>query len=135
MEEKEFLINMKSFFEGIKELKKNLQEAVQRTDNITQDLLHELELASLNGVEMTKVAKQLKAVRQERRKYKDELAKVNTLKRFTDKYNNKLIVGDILKVLKDIEVLEENQKTRIYKAKVLKDLKCAEYSKEGELNK
>ena len=85
-----FLIQMKQFFEGVDILKKNLTEEIQRTEDITQDLLHELELGSLNAVEIMAVAKELKEVRQERRKYKDELAKVNTLKGFTDKYNNKM---------------------------------------------
>lgn len=122
----EFLVEMKSFFENINSLKHNLEDEVQRTDNITQDLLHELEIANLNGVEMSKVAKQLKEVRKERRKYKDELAKVNTLKGFTDKYNNKLITGDIVQTLKNLKTLENNKQTRKYKAKVLENLKCVE---------
>ena len=99
MEEKEFLISMKNFFENINSLRKNLKKEIQKEDDITQDLLHELELASLNGVEIMQVAKQLKETRKERRKYKDELEKVNILKTFTDKYNNKLIAGDIIKVM------------------------------------
>lgn len=121
-----FLTKMKQFFEGVDILKQNLSEEVQRTDNITQDLLHELELGNLDAVEMMAVAKQLKEVRQERRKYKDELARTNTLKGFTDKYNNKLIVGDIIQLLKNLKTLENNQNTRIYNPKVLKNLKCTE---------
>lgn len=121
-----FLIQMKQFFEGVDILKKNLTEEIQRTEDITQDLLHELELSSLNAVEIMAVAKELKAVRQERRKYKDELAKVNTLKGFTDKYNSKMIVGDIIQVIKNLKTLKINQDNRTYNAKVLKNLKCAE---------
>lgn len=125
-----FLIQMKQFFEGVDILKKNLTEEIQRTEDITQDLLHELELGSLNAVEIMAVAKELKDVRQERRKYKDELAKVNTLKGFTDKYNNKMIVGDIIQVIKNLKTLKTNQDNRIYNAKVLKNLKCTEEKNE-----
>lgn len=121
-----FLIQMKQFFEGVDILKKNLTEEIQRTEDITQDLLHELELGSLNAVEIMAVAKELKEIRQERRKYKDELAKVNTLKGFTDKYNSKMIVGDIIQVIKNLKTLKINQDNRTYNAKVLKNLKCTE---------
>lgn len=124
MEEKEFLVSMKNFFENINSLRKNLKKEIQKEDDITQDLLHELELASLNGVEIMQVAKQLKETRKERRKYKDELEKVNILKTFTDKYNNKLIAGDIIKVLKELKTLEKNKNNRKYNARVLKNLKC-----------
>lgn len=121
-----FLTQMKQFFEGVDSLKQNLTEEVQKTDFITQDLLHELELGNLNAVEMMAIAKQLKEVRIERRKHKDELARVNTLKGFTDKYNNKLIVGDIVQLLKNLRTLENNKNTRTYNPKVLENLKCAE---------
>ena len=124
MEEKEFLVSMKNFFENINSLRKNLKKEIQKEDDITQDLLHELELASLNGVEIMQVAKQLKETRKERRKYKDELEKVNILKTFTDKYNNKLIAGDIIKVLKELKTLEKNKNNRKYNARVLENLKC-----------
>lgn len=127
-----FLIQMKQFFEGVDILKKNLTEEIQRTEDITQDLLHELELSSLNAVEIMAVAKELKAVRQERRKYKDELAKVNTLKGFTDKYNSKMIVGDIIQVIKNLKTLKTNQDNRTYNVKILKNLKCAE-EKNGQI--
>lgn len=89
-------------------------------------MLHELELGNLNAIELTKVAVTLRDILKERRKYKDELAKVMTLKGFTDKYNNKLIVGDIIQVLKNLRTLEKNNAERQYNPRVIKDLKCAE---------
>lgn len=74
---------------------------------------------------MTQVAKALKDVLQERRKSKDELNKVMTLKGFTDKYNNKLITGDIIQVIKNLRTLKSNQENRVYKARVITNLKCA----------
>ena len=126
MTEEEFLIQMKNFFENIDKLKIDLEKQISETEYARNDLLHELELGNLNAIEMTKVAKTLKEVLQERRKYKDELAKVMTLKGFTDKYNNKMITGDIILVLKNLRTLQKNNETRTYTPRRIKNLKCVE---------
>lgn len=126
MNEEEFLIAMKNFFENIDKLKKDLEEQISRVELERNDLLHELELGNLNAVELTKVAVVLRDVLKERRGYKDELSKVMTLKGFTDKYNNKLITGDIIQVLKNLRKLKQKQENRTYKPRVIKKLKCTE---------
>ena len=126
MTEEEFLIQMKNFFENIDKLKIDLEKQIAEKELERNDLLHELELGNLNAIEMTMVAKTLKEVLQERRKYKDELAKVMTLKGFTDKYNNKMITGDIILVLKNLRTLEKNNEARTYSPRRIKNLKCAE---------
>ena len=108
--EEEFLIEMKNFFKNIDKLKTDLEQEIRRVELERNDLLHELELGNLNAVELTKVAVVLRDVLKERRQYKDELAKVMTLKGFTDKYNNKLIVGDIIQVLKNLRTLAKSNK-------------------------
>lgn len=132
MTTEEFLVNMKQFFEGIDKVRTNLEQEISKVELERNDLLHELELAKLNAVEMSKVAKKLRDVLKERRVYKDELAKVMTLKGFTDKYNNKLIVGDIIQVLKNLRTLEKNNENRKYTPRVIKELKCAETNEKGE---
>lgn len=122
----EFLISMKNFFENIDKLKADLEQEIKRIEMERNDMLHELELGNLNAIELTKVAVTLRDILKERRKYKDELAKVMTLKGFIDKYNNKLIVGDIIQVLKNLRTLEKNNAERQYNPRVIKDLKCAE---------
>lgn len=126
MTPEEFLIRMKNFFENIDSLKVDLEKQVKETEYARNDLLHELELGNLNAVEISKVAKTLKEVLQERRKYKDELDKVMTLKGFTDKYNNKMITGDIVLVLKNLKTLEKNKETRTYNPRRIENLKCVE---------
>lgn len=126
MSEEEFLIEMKNFFENIDKLKADLEEQVKETELARDDFLHELELAKLNAIEMSRVAKALKEVLIERRKYKDELAKVMTLKGFTDKYNNKLIIKDIILVLKNLKTLKNNNENRKYNARRVENLKCTE---------
>lgn len=128
--EEEFLIKMKNFFENIDKLKVDLEQEIRRVELERNDLLHELELGNLNAVELTKVAVTLRDILKERRKYKDELAKVMTLKGFTDKYNNKLITGDIIQVLKNLKTLEKKNKERTYTPRVIKDLKCTEVKNE-----
>ena len=125
-EMKDFLIEMKNFFDNVDKSKKELELAIQEKDNATQDILHEIELGNLNASETMKIVKLLKTIRKERRKYKDELQRINTLKGFTDKYNNKLITGDIIQLIKNLDTLENNLKTRTYKAKILTGLKCEE---------
>ena len=126
MTEKEFLIEMKNFFENIDSLKKDLEKEINRGELERNDLLHEIELGNLNAAELIKVAVVLRDVLKERRKYKDELAKVTTLKGFTDKYNNKLITGDILQALKNLNQLEKNKENRKYRPRIIEGLKCTE---------
>ena len=135
MTEEEFLIEMKNFFENIDELKLTLDKQIKDTELARDDLLHELELGNLNAIEMSRVAKTLKEVLQERRKFKDELAKVMTLKGFTDKYNNKLIVGDIINVLKNLKTLEKNNENRTYRPRKITNLKCVEEAKDEQIQK
>ena len=123
MTTEEFLISMKNFFENIDKLKADLEQEIKRVEMERNDMLHELELGNLNAIELTKVAVTLRDILKERRKYK---AKVMTLKGFTDKYNNKLIVGDIIQVLKNLRTLEKNNAERQYNPRVIKDLKCVE---------
>ena len=129
MNEEEFLIEMKNFFEKIDKLRIDLEEQIKETELARNDLLHELELAKLDGVGMIKVAKTLKEVLLERREYKDELEKVMILKELTDKYNNRLITGDIIKTLKELKDLKKRNTERKYKARRIENLKCAEGKK------
>ncbi|MBR3163561.1 MAG: hypothetical protein IKF17_05640 [Clostridia bacterium] len=124
--EEEFLIEMKNFFENIDKLKLDLEKQISETEKARNDLLHELELGNLNAIEIMKVAKTLKEVLQERRQYKDELKKVMTLKGFTDKYNNKLIVGDIIQALKNLKTLQKQLEERKYRPRMITNLKCVE---------
>ena len=130
MTEKEFLIEMKNFFENIDNLKKDLEKEINRVELERNDLLHEIELGNLNAAELIKVAVVLRDVLKERRKYKDELEKVTTLKGFTDKYNNKLITGDILQAIKNLNQLEKNKENRKYRSRVIEGLKCTEAKNE-----
>lgn len=113
---------MINFFNSIdKELEELYQEQSLK-DLEQQDLLHYIERNTLNAGGYAKVGKALKKVRQERRKIKNDIDRVRTIKNFTDKYNQKLIVGDIIQLLKDLKITAKKQKNAKYEYKILKEL-------------
>lgn len=131
-EVEEFAKEMNYFFTYIERTKSDLKNELRIKELEQDDLLHEIELSKLNAFELSKVAVRLRNVRQERRVIKDKLEFISTLKGFADKYNNKLITGDIAQLLKNIRNLKENWETRIYKTRVLEDLKISKMKKKEE---
>lgn len=127
-----FAKEMNYFFTYIERTNSDLKNELRVKELEQDDLLHEIELSKLNAFELSKVAVRLRDVRQERRVIKDKLEFISTLKGFSDKYNNKLITGDIAQLLKNIRMLKENWDTRIYKTRVLEDLKISKIKKKEE---
>ena len=128
-EVEEFAKEMNYFFTYIERTNSDLKNELRIKELEQDDLLHEIELSKLNAFELSKVAVRLRNVRQERRVIKDKLEFISTLKGFADKYNNKLITGDIAQLLRN---LKENWETRIYKTRVLEDLKISKMKKKEE---
>lgn len=124
-EAKILLLEMENLFTEVDNLKKELEIKIDTKNNETVDYLHELELAKLNGIEIMSIAKALIKTRKERRILKDQLALINTLKGYTDKYITKGIIADTRQVIKNIDTLKNNQDTREFVPKVVKGLKCA----------
>ena len=131
-EVEKFAKEMNYFFTYIERTNSDLKNELRIKELEQDDLLHEIELSKLNAFELSKVAVRLRNVRQERRVIKDKLEFISTLKGFADKYNNKLITGDIAQLLKNIRNLKENWETRIYKTRVLEDLKISKMKKKEE---
>ena len=131
-EVEEFAKEMNYFFTYIERTNSDLKNELRIKELEQDDLLHEIELSKLNAFELSKVAVRLRNVRQERRVIKDKLEFISTLKGFADKYNNKLITGDIAQLLKNIRKLKDNWETRIYKTRVLEDLKISKMKTKEE---
>lgn len=131
-EVEEFAKEMNYFFTYIERTNSDLKNELRIKELEQDDLLHEIELSKLNAFELSKVAVRLRNVRQERRVIKDKLEFISILKGFADKYNNKLITGDIAQLLKNIRKLKDNWETRIYKTRVLEDLKISKMKKKEE---
>lgn len=129
---KEMLTQVLTLFEDLDTIKKNIENAIYNEELKQEDYLHELELAKLNGIEIMKVAKDLRNVRQERRLQKNKLELLKTVKCFVDKYISKGIISEIKQTIENINKLIDNQNNRHYSPRVIKNLKCAKYSKEEE---
>ena len=84
--------------------------------DIKQDeLLHYIENHNIDAVRACKIVKQLKYVRGERRKVKDEIDVVVSLKNtFIDKYKNKFIEKDLIQALKNLKELEQRKNSPKY---------------------
>lgn len=124
-EVEELVTKIKDFFMTIGDTEKKLNAELIEKENIQIDLLHEIELAELNAIEFMKVAQKLKKNRHERRKVKDELAFINTLKGYTKKFTEKGIIAESEQLLKNIETYKKGLENRYYIPKVLSNLKCA----------
>lgn len=124
-EVEKFIKEMNYFFTNIERTNSDLKNELRTKELEQDDLLHEIEISRLNAFELSKTAIRLRNTRRERRKIKDKLEFISTIKGFSDKYNNKLIIGDIIQLLKNIRTLKDNWNNRVYKTRVLEDLKIS----------
>lgn len=90
-------------------------EKLSQKDMELSDLDHYLEIHSLKSYELAKVGRLRKTLREERREIKNNIEMIEVIKKFTDKYNNKLITGDIIQNLKEQGVLRKRQESPTYK--------------------
>ncbi len=90
-------------------------EKLSRKDMELSDLDYYIENYSLKCYELAKVGKLRKTLREERREIKNNIEMIELIKKFTDKYNNKLITGDIIQNLKEQGTLRKKQENPKYK--------------------
>ena len=90
-------------------------EKLSKKDMELSDLDHYIEIHSLKSYELAKIGKLRKTLREERRQIKNNIDMIEVVKKFTDKYNNKLITGDIIQNLKEQGVLRKKQENPSYK--------------------
>ena len=124
------LTDLDDLFNNLDKTKKEIETKIALKEAEQEDYLHELELGKLNGIEIMKVSNVLIKTRKERRKLKDKLEIIKTLKGYTDKYINKGIIAETRQVITNLETLQKNQETREYTPRIVKDLKCAKKKKE-----
>ena len=86
-------------------------EKLSQKDMELSDLDHYLENHSLKSYELAKIGR----LREERREIKNNIEMIEVIKKFTDKYNNKLIAGDIIQNLKEQGILRKRQENPTYK--------------------
>lgn len=114
MEVEELFRAMLNFFNNVsKDLEKE-REKLGEKDSEISDILHYLENHTLKAYELTKVAKLLQILRRERRQIKYDIEIIEIFNRFAEKYNNKLITGDILQTLKEKSKKDNKQEEPVY---------------------
>lgn len=106
----ELLKQMLNFFQNINKRMSELSVQQSKWDSIQDDFLHYIENHNMNAVKSCKIIKQLKYVRNERRKVKNEIDVIRSLKAtFVDKYNNKFIEKDLIQAIKNLKNLNQRQ--------------------------
>ena len=90
-------------------------EKLSKKDMELSDLDHYIENHSLRSYELAKIGRLRKTLREERREIKNNIDMIEIIKKFTDKYNNKLITGDIIQNLKEQGILKKKQENPKYK--------------------
>ena len=108
----QYMLNL--FNNTSKELHEEYEKLSQK-DMELSDLDHYIEIHSLKCYELAKIGKLRKTLREERREIKNNIEMIEVIKKFTDKYNNKLITGDIIQNLKEQGILRKRQESPKYK--------------------
>lgn len=99
---------------------KNLEaerEKLSKKDLEITDVMHYLEIHNLRSYDLAKIGKLLQNLRRERRQIKYNIEIIEIFNRFAEKYNNKLITGDIMLAIKDKNKKDKTQEKPIYKYK------------------
>jgi len=96
-------------------------DIVGRTNEETQDLLHEMELGNLNAVQLTQTAKRLKVVRQERRKFTNENRYLKHIKDFTK--GNPQFIARVKQLSFNLQNVTDTIGAEVYTPRVCRDLK------------
>ena len=111
----ELMKYMLNLFNNTSDNLHNEYEKLSQKDMELSDLDHYIEIHSLKSYELAKIGRLRKTLREERREIKNNIDMIEVVKKFTDKYNNKLITGDIIQNLKEQGTLRKRQENPSYK--------------------
>lgn len=115
MSVEELMQYMLNLFNNISNELHEEYEKLSQKDMELSDLDHYIEIHSLKSYELARIGRLRKTLREERREIKNNIEMIETIKKFTDKYNNKLITGDIIQNLKEQGTLRKKQENPKYK--------------------
>lgn len=107
--------HMINLFDNTDKILKEEFNKLSIKDQELSDLDHYLENTDLKAPQYTKICRLRKTLRKERRIIKNNIEMIEVVKRFTDKYNNKLITGDIIQNLKEQDNLRKRHENPEYK--------------------
>lgn len=87
-------------------------ESQKLCDFETQDILHELELFPHNGVDMMKLTKSLRVIRQKRRDIKDRTTEAEPILAWAEKHKG--VINELKQVLGEVRKREQGHVNRAY---------------------
>lgn len=106
---------MLDFFQNIDKQIQQISEEQRQKDLEREDILHYFENHNMNAADYCRYGKLLKQVQTERRKIKFDLERTQCIRdTLTQKYNNKLITGDIIKTMKELREIDKKQSNPKY---------------------
>lgn len=111
---------IETFLDYISSIEKSfpiIEAEIERKNDETQDILHELELSNMNYKERAKIATRLKYVRKERRILKDYIEEKEALMKWVKE--NKNCLNKLREVLGQTRKQEKYHLNRCYKKKVI----------------
>lgn len=114
-------LNIEQFLNFLREVEQtyNLYVEYQKEqENLTQDLLHKLELENLKENEKRKLATQLRINRKDRRYFKDKVEELSPIYNFI--FENKKVFNNLTNILGEVRKQEKYHENRRYFPKVLK---------------
>lgn len=123
----ELLKYMINFFQGIDKEIEQISEEQRQKDLEREDVLHYFENHNMNASDYCKYGKLLKKIQRERRQIKFDLERATCIRdMLTKKYNNKLIVGDIMNTMKELKAINRRQANPKYKERtnILEELEA-----------
>lgn len=94
------------------------EEQEHKREDMTQDILHRLELEEMGYHERAKLSTQLAEIRRERRKYKDTVEELAPVMKYIEE-NRKLLNG-LEQLLGAVRKMEKYHDNRSYHPRVLK---------------
>ena len=122
----ELLRQMLNFFQNVDKELRNAREDEKLINQKQQDVLHYIEGVNLNAGGYAKVGKLLKRIRQERRVIKNSIERLELIQNFTVKFNNRMIQGDIIQLMKGLSTIEKRQNEPKYECRtnILEELEA-----------
>lgn len=122
----ELLKYMINFFQNVDKKLRKAREDEKLINQKQQDVLHYIEGVNLNAGGYAKVGKLLKRIRQERRVIKNSIERLELIQNFTVKFNNRMIQGDIIQLMKGLNTIEKRQNEPKYECRtnILEELEA-----------
>lgn len=114
--------NISEFLEMLIRLQNDAQyyrEEILRTEQLTMDYLHQLELETTSYHDRAKIASALRVARQQRRTAKDNLEISEPLLAFSDSERGKMLINVLREVLGKTRKAEKLVQNRAYMPRVL----------------